>query len=524
MATAHTPHDFFRVTTPQPHPATTKRLLATHPELRRLIGTNIWSALITLLLVAGQVSIAVALVRFHAPWWALLAVAWLVGSSFDHALWVMIHEATHNLVSRRRWINLLVGYGANAPMIVPGFSFFQLYHLRHHSFQGEYVDDADLPGELEARLIGNSTPAKALWLLFFPIWQSFRPLHMQPPEFLQRAMVINFLIQAAFVALVVQFVGAPAVWYLLASLFFSLGLHPYGARWIQEHYTLTPEQETYSYYGPANVLAFNVGYHNEHHDFPSVPWNRLPVIKATAPEHYDALMAHRSWSRLLLQFLLDARFSLFSRVVRPGRRAAAPAAIVPAVLLAIVASCLAFNAPKAHATGRGLEFGVDGGYELAFTPGLARVTHFHFPFGYLSYEPAMRVGVPFAGHFQLETGLGVDEFTPHDTTGLGIDDLLPHDTGHVSHWRGRICAVYDLPGRDPARRGFVRLGPLVNARHYHGRTRLQFGGTGAIGLRLPIVTHLGGRVELAYSRLEGTEDLPQEDVFALHVGMTGFTR
>lgn len=320
MTTASTPHDFFRVTTPQPHPGTTKRLLAAHPELRGLIGTNPVSALITLLLAGGQVTIAVTLARYHAPWWAMLGVAWLVGSSFDHALWVMIHEATHNLVSRRRWINLVVGYLANAPMIVPGFAYFQIYHLRHHSFQGEYADDADLPGVLEARLVGNTTVGKALWLLFFPVWQSFRPLHMHPHEFLRPAGLINFLTQALFVAAIVSFAGAAAVGYLLASLFFSLGLHPYGARWIQEHYTLTPEQETYSYYGRANALAFNVGFHNEHHDFPSVPWNRLPVITATAPEHYRALRSHRSWSRLLLQFLGDPRFSLFSRVVRPGRR------------------------------------------------------------------------------------------------------------------------------------------------------------------------------------------------------------
>ena len=47
-----------------------------------------------------------------------------------------------------------------------------------------------------------------------------------------------------------------------------------GARWIQEHYLTHGEQETYSYYGPLNTVAFNVGFHNEHHDFPSVPWNR----------------------------------------------------------------------------------------------------------------------------------------------------------------------------------------------------------------------------------------------------------
>lgn len=167
---------------------------------------------------------------------------------------------------------------------------------------------------------------------------------------------------------------------------------------------------------------------------------------------------------------------------------------------------------------------MDGGYELSFTPGLARVTHFHFPFGYLSYEPALRVGVPFASRWQLETGLGVDEITPHDTTGLNLDNLLPHDTGHVSHWRGRVCLLYDLPGDDPAHRGFIRTGPMVNARHYHGRTRVQYGATAALGWRFPVVTHVGVRGEFAYSYLEGTAELPQANVYALHVGLTALMR
>ena len=108
--------------------------------------------------------------------------------------------------------------------------------------------------------------------------------------------------------------------YFGLSLFFAIGLHPLGARWIQRHYlTAEGNQETFSYYGFLNALAFNVGYHNEHHDFPSVPWNRLPRIRAIAPEVYNNLAYHTSWTRLLFRFLFDSRLSLFSRMLRQDR-------------------------------------------------------------------------------------------------------------------------------------------------------------------------------------------------------------
>jgi sphingolipid 4-desaturase/C4-monooxygenase len=66
-------------------------------------------------------------------------------------------------------------------------------------------------------------------------------------------------------------------------------------------------------------VAFNVGYHNEHHDFPSIPWNKLPQIKKAAPSYYDSLHSHKSWTVLFFRFLFDKEISLFSRIVRKER-------------------------------------------------------------------------------------------------------------------------------------------------------------------------------------------------------------
>ena len=77
--------------------------------------------------------------------------------------------------------------------------------------------------------------------------------------------VTNVAVQVLFVAAVVFAWGGRSLAYLFLSSAFAIGLHPLGARWIQEHFLTIPgAQETFSYYGPLNRVAFNVGYHKEH--------------------------------------------------------------------------------------------------------------------------------------------------------------------------------------------------------------------------------------------------------------------
>jgi sphingolipid delta-4 desaturase len=49
-----------------------------------------------------------------------------------------------------------------------------------------------------------------------------------------------------------------------------------------------------------------------------VPWSRLPELNRMAPELYEPLHAHRSWSGLLWRFLTDPGITLYSRVIRQG--------------------------------------------------------------------------------------------------------------------------------------------------------------------------------------------------------------
>ena len=315
--TGPTVGDFYKPATPIPHGGRAKRILREHPEVRRLIGRNTTTFWITAGIVAFQV--AVAWLLRGSPWWLIILAGAFVGAFADHALWVIIHECTHNLIFRSPAANTLTGTLANFPIVVPGGSvFFQRYHMKHHAYLGVYDHDADVPNDWEAKLVGNSAWRKAIWLLLFPIVQLTRPPRLKELRPIDRWVVFNFAIQMAFNAAIFFLISPAALGYLFASSWFSIGAHPLGARWIQEHYALFPGQETNDYYGWLNRFALNIGFHNEHHDFPSVPWNRLPEIKRIAPESYD-LAYHPSWAKLTWQFITDPRISLYSRNVRADR-------------------------------------------------------------------------------------------------------------------------------------------------------------------------------------------------------------
>jgi sphingolipid delta-4 desaturase len=274
----------------EPHKARTQAILREHPDVRNLIGRNPYSFLAIVTLVALQVAAAAWIVG--KPWWVFLLVAYTVGAVANHALFVQIHECCHNLIFKKRIFNTLAGCLAN------------------------------IPSEWEARLVGNSSIRKALWLALFPIFAAVHTMRVKEVKTFDRWILLNWVIVFGADVLIVMAFGWTALLYLLASMFFAAGLHPLGARWIQRHYMVTENQdaqETFSYYGGMNRFAFNVGYHNEHHDFPSVPWHRLPQLKAAAAEWYDGLDAHRSWTRLLFRYVFDPNITLYARMVRTDR-------------------------------------------------------------------------------------------------------------------------------------------------------------------------------------------------------------
>jgi len=318
--------DYIRVTYGEPHAARGRQMLAAHPELRGLAGPMPVSALWTLLLVSAQCGLALWL--GPTRWFVWLPCAYVIGATIDHALWALIHDCCHNLVFRSSTANRWVAIVANLPLVVPGAISFCKYHLLHHRHMGDMDLDAGVPGATEAAVIGRSGAAKTVWLAATIFIQGFvRPRRLSV-KLLDGWTIVNIVVQIALLVALWAAAGGAPFKYLIASTVFAIGLHPLGARWIQEHFAMVPGQETYSYYGPLNKVSFNVGYHNEHHDLVTIPWARLPQVRRIAPEFYEGLYAYSSWTALLMRFVSDRDITLFRYVIRPGRgepRVEAPA-------------------------------------------------------------------------------------------------------------------------------------------------------------------------------------------------------
>ena len=222
--------------------------------------------------------------------------------------------------------------------------------MTHHKSLGVAGLDTDLPTALEAVFL-DSLLGKAFFCTFQILFYALRPIFIYSPKFTE-IHFLNIIAQFCFDFLIYKLCGSslqPVFYFLLSSLLAG-SLHPCAGHFIAEHYffsnikagrqsirdraqqskakanddskdsspltsALTPS-ETYSYYGPLNILTYNVGLHNEHHDFPAIPWTRLYALHSIASEFYEPLPSHESWVWVIWTFILDKNVGRWCRVKR----------------------------------------------------------------------------------------------------------------------------------------------------------------------------------------------------------------
>ena len=191
--------------------------------------------------------------------------------------------------------------------------------MEHHRYQGHDGVDTDIPTLAEG-LVFTNVLFKTIFCINQILFYALRPMAVRQQK-LSGWHAFNWAAVLSFDVAIVFTFGWGPIWYWLLSDYLAGSLHPCASHFIAEHYVFVEGFETYSYYGPLNWLCFNVGYHNEHHDFPNIPWTRLPQLRKIAPEFYDNLPFHESWPRVIWEFITDPYVSCRSRVKREKGKA-----------------------------------------------------------------------------------------------------------------------------------------------------------------------------------------------------------
>ena len=307
------PHNTSRGIPERLPPAKIKKLSALQPGRALAATAEEWAAI--------AASIAICVYFWHP---ALYLLAVMVIGSRQHALLILGHDASHYRYLPTRWQNDLF---ANLLLMWPTFASvegFRKFHGTHHQFTNLPGDGNrhiwythDAMGELEP---GWVFPKTRLGLALVLLRRAFFFTGM---FWIVRGLVGSFLIPSPH-------------WMLVAKLAFYLGvagaltvfdawggfllywLVPFCTwhilvqyvRIICEHSAVESDEEEYSitrstiptWLESIFILPRNVGYHLEHHWYPSVPFYRLPELHRLLMER-DGFQAHAVVRRSLVTSL-----------------------------------------------------------------------------------------------------------------------------------------------------------------------------------------------------------------------------
>lgn len=290
-------------------------------------------------IVGEWLTIAIAIAAaIAADQWAVTLAAIIVVGARQHALLVIAHDASHYRLLPNRWWNDFAGNVLLAwPMFVT-VQGFRHFHGDHHRFlQGEGDGNRSLWGthDGDGRLVAEWTYPKSRAALAGVLIR--RVAIGTGLYWIVRGLLGGFGFGAPRLDRVLRVVAWGAVLTAIAAfdLWTAFALYwvvPYCTwhvvvqyvRLICEHSAVRSTDPRYAStrstipgrLGRLLVLPRNIGCHQAHHWYPSVPFYRLPELHACLSAHPE-FRAHASWSNSILASLADVTRSAAQRPLDP---------------------------------------------------------------------------------------------------------------------------------------------------------------------------------------------------------------
>eukprot|EP00930_Biecheleria_cincta_P040073 TRINITY_DN27490_c0_g1_i2.p1 TRINITY_DN27490_c0_g1~~TRINITY_DN27490_c0_g1_i2.p1 ORF type:complete len:489 (+),score=47.87 TRINITY_DN27490_c0_g1_i2:52-1518(+) len=287
-------------------------ILEQHPEVKTLMGDDVLTPIMMVLLIASHLYVALTLKALPPHWQLPIAfvAAALFGGFCAFGFQALDHELMHTTSTP---FATALGFAGSSCTAVPWFSYyFSGGHAMHHRRAGLPKDvdreaffwawektpawlDSPFGSVIWASVVGLGLPILYMVSLSTSLLASWRQNITEVSYFLaESASTI------ALHAWIGYHGGMVALQYLVLSMAFGNGflLHPLIAFWILQHACHSQSvgegsmtlQPTISYNGSPfwNLLNFNQLSHVEHHDFSRIPWTRLPTLARMAPTFYSS--------------------------------------------------------------------------------------------------------------------------------------------------------------------------------------------------------------------------------------------
>jgi fatty acid desaturase len=284
------------------HPHNTSRFIPERLPAAKIKELSVLEPGRVLAATAGEWASIAAAIALSAFFWhpALYVLAVMFIGARQHALIIMGHDASHYRYLPARWQNELF---SNLFLMWPVFASvegFRKFHSTHHQYTN-LPDDGnrhiwythDAAGELDPDWEFPKTRAGLalvllrraafltgmFWIVRGLVGSSFIP---SPPWMVAARVAFYASVAAlltifgAWYAFLLYWIVPYCTWHILIQY----------ARIICEHSAVESEEEEYAitrttiptWLEAIFILPCNVGYHLEHHWYPSVPYYRLPDL------------------------------------------------------------------------------------------------------------------------------------------------------------------------------------------------------------------------------------------------------